>query len=109
MLATAAIAASANVTGEWDLTVESQMGTSNPHFSLKQDGATISGTCQGMLGEVPVTGNVKGNEFAINLKASAQGTDLDVTYGGTVEGASMTGTVKLGDLGEATFTGKKSG
>jgi opacity protein-like surface antigen len=109
LLATSAIAADANVTGEWDLTVESQMGTSNPHLSLKQDGATISGTYKGMLGEVPVTGNVKGNEFAINFKASAQGMDLDVTYSGTVEGASMTGTVKLGDLGEATFTGKKSG
>jgi opacity protein-like surface antigen len=109
LLATSAIAADANVSGEWDLTVESQMGTSNPHLSLKQDGAKITGTYKGMLGEAPVTGTVKGNEFAINFKASAQGMDLDVTYSGTVEGASMTGTVKLGDLGEATFTGKKAG
>lgn len=109
LLATSAIAADANVSGEWDLTVESQMGTSNPHLSLKQDGGKITGTYKGMLGEQPVTGTVKGNEFAINFKANAQGMDLDVTYSGTVEGASMTGSVKLGDLGEATFTGKKAG
>jgi len=109
LLSTSAIAADANVTGEWDLTVESQMGTSNPHLSLKQDGAKISGTYKGMLGEVPVSGTVKGNEFAINFHASAQGMELDVIYSGTVEGAAMKGTVKLGDLGEAVFTGKKSG
>ena len=80
MLGTSAIAADANVSGEWDFTVESQMGTSNPHFSLKQEGTRITGTYKGMLGEAPVTGTVKGNEFDINLKVNAQGMDLDITY-----------------------------
>ena len=106
---TAAFAADVNVAGEWDLTVDSQMGTSNPHFSLKQDGSKLTGTYKGQLGEAPVTGTVKGNEVTINFQASAQGMDLDVTYSGVVEGASIKGTVKLGDLGEASFTGKKSG
>jgi hypothetical protein len=105
---TAAIAADANVSGEWSLTVESQMGTSNPHFSLKQDGTQISGTYRGMLGETPVTGTVQGNDFAINFQVNAQGMELDVTYSGTDDGATMKGTVKLGDLGEGQFTGKRS-
>ena len=109
MMGTSAVAADANVSGEWDFTVDSQMGTSKPHFSLKQEGTRITGTYKGMLGEAPVTGTVKGNEFDINLKVNAQGMDLDITYSGTVDGASMQGTVKLGDLGEGKFTGKKSG
>ena len=109
MLATSAIAADANVAGEWELTVESQMGTSNPHFSLKQDGAKVSGTYKGMLGEAPVTGVVKGNEVTLNLQVNAQGMDLEITYSGTVDGATMQGTVKLGDMGEGKFTGKKAG
>lgn len=109
MLATPVLAADANVTGEWELTVESQMGTSNPHFVLKQDGTKVSGTYKGMLGEAPVTGTVKGNEVTLNLQVNAQGTDLAITYSGTVDGATMQGTVKLGDLGEGKFTGKKSG
>ncbi len=104
-----AIAADANVSGEWDLTVESQMGTSNPHFSLKQDGGKLTGTYKGMLGEAPVTGTVKGNEIAINFQVNAQGMDLEVIYSGTVDGATMQGTVKLGDMGEGKFTGKKAG
>ncbi|HEY0684341.1 MAG TPA: hypothetical protein VGD45_18545 [Steroidobacter sp.] len=109
MLTTSAVAADANVAGEWDLTVETQAGTGNPHFSLKQDGNKITGTYKGMLGESPVTGTVKGNEIAINFQVNAQGTDLAVSYTGTVDGATMKGTVKLGDLGEGTFSGKKAG
>jgi opacity protein-like surface antigen len=109
MLATAAIAADANVAGEWDMVVESQMGTGTPHFSLKQEGSKLTGTYKGMLGETPVTGTVKGNDIAINFSVNAQGMDLDVSYSGTVDGATMSGTVKLGDMGEGKFTGKKAG
>jgi hypothetical protein len=108
-LAGAALAADANVAGEWDFTVETQAGTGTPHFSLKQDGSNVTGTYKGQLGEAPVTGTVKGNELTINFKVNAQGTDLAITYSGTVDGASIKGKVSLGELGEGTFTGKKAG
>jgi len=109
MLSTSAFAADANVAGEWDFVVESQAGTGTPHFSLKQDGGKLSGTYKGMLGESPVTGTVKGNDVTISFQVNAQGMDLAVSYTGTVDGATMKGTVKLGDMGEGTFTGKKAG
>ena len=108
-LAGAALAADANVAGEWDFTVETQAGTGTPHFSLKQDGATLSGTYKGQLGEAPVTGTVKGNDVTISFKVNAQGTDLAITYSGTVEGDTIKGKVSLGELGEGSFSGKKSG
>ena len=107
-LAGAALAADANVAGEWDFTVETQAGTGTPHFSLKQDGSNVTGTYKGQLGEAPVTGSVKGNELTINFKVNAQGTDLAITYSGTVEGDAIKGKVSLGELGEGTFTGKKA-
>jgi hypothetical protein len=103
----AAVAADANVAGEWDFTVETQAGTGTPHFSLKQDGASISGTYKGALGEAPVTGSVKGNAVVIQFRVEAQGMEMDVIYKGTVDGAAMSGTVTLGDFGEGKFTGKK--
>ncbi|HKQ15453.1 MAG TPA: hypothetical protein VJT80_18590 [Steroidobacteraceae bacterium] len=108
-LAGAALAADANVAGEWDFTVETQAGTGTPHFSLKQDGSNVTGTYKGQLGEAPVTGTVKGNELTINFKVNAQGTDLAITYSGTVDGNSIKGKVSLGELGEGSFTGKKAG
>ena len=105
----AALAADANVAGEWDFTVETQAGTGTPHFSLKQDGSNVTGTYKGQLGEAPVTGTVKGNELTITFKVSPQGSELAITYVGTVEGDTIKGKVTLGELGEGTFSGKKSG
>ena len=105
----AALAADANVAGEWDFTVETQAGTGTPHFSLKQDGANVTGTYKGQLGEAPVTGTVKGNELTITFKVSPQGSELAITYVGTVEGDTIKGKVTLGELGEGSFSGKKSG
>ena len=105
----AVLAADANVAGEWDFQVETQAGTGTPHFSLKQDGANVTGTYKGQLGEAPVTGTVKGNELTMTFKVSPQGSELAVTYVGTVEGDTIKGKVTLGELGEGTFSGKKSG
>jgi hypothetical protein len=68
----------------------------------------VTGTYKGQLGEAPVTGTVAGNQVTLNYKVTTQGFDLDVTYSGTVDGNTMAGKVKLGDLGEGTFTGKKN-
>jgi hypothetical protein len=67
VLAAAALAADANVAGEWDFTVETQAGTGSPHFSLKQDGTAVTGTYKGQLGEAPVTGTVQGDELTLSF------------------------------------------
>ena len=103
------LAADANLAGEWDLSIDSQMGVVTPHLSLKQQGSALSGTYQGRLGELPVTGTVKGNEFIVTFKGNAQGTEVQVTYSGTVNGDAMQGMARLGEMGEAKLTGKKSG
>jgi hypothetical protein len=54
-------AADANVTGTWAMTVDIQGTTGNPTFTLKQQGAEVTGTYKGQMGESPVTGTVAGN------------------------------------------------
>src|SRR5262245_41735067 len=97
-LATAA-AWAADVTGTWNMTVETGNGTGNPTFVLKQEGEKVTGNYKGQLGEAPVTGTIKGNELALNYKISAQGVDLEVKYTGTVDGKNVSGKVSLGELG----------
>jgi hypothetical protein len=67
----------------------------------------LTGQYVGQLGEAPLSGTVKGAaiEFTINL--TIEGSAVSIQYAGTVEKASMKGTVKLGDLGEGTFTATK--
>ncbi len=102
-----AAAADVDVTGTWTMTVETQMGSGNPVFELKQEGSDVTGTYQGQLGEAPVTGKVNGNDVELQYTLSAQGMELVVTYKGTVDGNSIKGKTSMGELGEGTFTGTK--
>ncbi|MEP6918783.1 MAG: hypothetical protein ABJC89_24300 [Acidobacteriota bacterium] len=106
--ASAASAAKLDVSGTWAFAVETAAGSGTPTITLAQQGEKLTGTYAGQLGEAPLTGTVKGSaiEFAIDL--SVQGTALHIVYAGTAESSTMKGTIKLGELGDGTFTAKKT-
>lgn len=96
-----------DVTGTWELTVETPQGTGNPTIVLKQEGEKLTGVYKGRFGEVNLQGSVKGNDITFSITVNAQGTELTITYKGTVEPDSMKGTVDFGGFGEGTWTGKR--
>jgi hypothetical protein len=100
-------AQSTNVTGKWNLTIETQAGTGNPSVTLKQEGEQLTGNYKGRFGEAPLKGTVKGKDIQFSFKVDAQGQELQVEYSGAVDGDTMKGKVKFGDFAEGTFTGKK--
>jgi hypothetical protein len=100
-------AQSANVSGNWKLSFETQNGAANPSVVLKQEGEKLTGTYKGRFGESPLEGAVKGKEIKFTVKLNAQGQEIKLEYAGTVDGDTMKGKVKIGDMGEADFTGKK--
>lgn len=97
-----------DVTGKWLFQVETSAGTGTPTFTFKQDGEKLTGHYSGQLGESDLTGTVKGRTIDFTFAVDVQGLKFNATYTGTIEGKdSMKGTVRLGDLGEGTFTGKR--
>src|SRR5215831_7809759 len=96
-----------NLTGTWNLTVETPMGARDMKLNATQNGEALTGAIVSPRGELPITGTVKGNAVAFMMKLNAQGMDMQIDYAGTVEGDSMKGTAKFGDMGNGTFTGKK--
>jgi hypothetical protein len=98
----------ADVAGTWKLTVKMSAGTGTPTLVLQQDGENLTGTYTGRFGASPIKGTLKGNaiEFSFTVTGPMGGSG-DVTYQGTVDGASMSGTVNLGPMGDGTFTGTK--
>src|SRR5260370_28296390 len=97
----------ANVTGEWNLTVETPNGTGTPTVTFKQDGETLTGTYKGRFGEAPLKGTIKDNAIKFSVTISPQGQDVVIEYSGAVDGDTMKGKAKFGDMGEGAFTGKK--
>ena len=103
----AQMAAAADVTGTWIMSVQTSAGSGSPTFVLVQKGEALSGSYKGQLGEAQVTGTVKGDEVTIEYKVDGQAGSLAVKYWGKTDGKTMTGKVSLGQLGDGTFTGTK--
>jgi hypothetical protein len=95
----------ADLTGTWDLSVETDMGSGNPTFVLKQapDGK-ITGTYTGQLGESNLTGLIKADD-TFHIEFDVQGNKIE--YDGKAEGNKISGKVKLGTMAAGTFSGVK--
>ena len=93
-----------NVKGNWKMSVETSVGSGSPEFDLKHvDETTLTGTYKGQLGESAVKGTIKGNKIHLDFDISGN----LIEYDGTVDLDSMKGSVKLGSMGEGTFTGAR--
>ena len=102
-----ASAQTADVAGDWTLTVSTDNGITNPLLTLVQDGETLTGHYSSeALGENDVTGTVNGSTVTISFSADLQGQSLPVVYRGTVDAeGKMSGSMDIADgLLGGTFT-----
>lgn len=97
-----------NMAGSWTLKIVVPQGTRTPGLVLTQVGETLSGTYKGMRGESAVTGKVTGNSFVISTEVTTTDASLAIEYRGTLTGDTLAGTVHMGRLGEAAFTGTRA-
>ena len=103
----AGAAQTADVAGKWNLTVTTDQGTTNPTFTLEQDGETLMGRYSSeALGEADLTGTVNGASVRISLEGSIQGQPVPVVYSGTLnDDGTMSGTIDVaGGALTGTFT-----
>ena len=96
-----------DVTGTWELTVESPQGTLTMTANYKQDGETLTGSHVSEMGEVPLKGTVRGVDIVYTLTIDAGGQQFTITHTGKVNGDTMTGTADLGGMGSMNWTAKR--
>ena len=93
-----------NVAGIWVLSVDlGAGGGGNATFVLAQDGTAITGTYSGAYGtDVAVRGTAENGRIMFTFQTNQLG---EISYNGTFEGDSMTGTVVYGAVANGTFAG----
>jgi D-glucosaminate-6-phosphate ammonia-lyase len=96
-----------DVTGTWELNVESPMGSRASDAIFTQTGETLGGKMVSPRGEVPLNGTIKGEAITFGLNVNVQGQNLQIDYTGTVTGDTMSGTVVFGSFGDGKWTGKR--
>jgi hypothetical protein len=94
--------------GTWNTTMNTPMGAQNATIVLTTDGGTLTGKLSGPQGEIELEeGTVDGD--ALTWKANIT-TPMAMTleFSATVDGDTMSGDVKLGAFGNATFSGTRA-
>lgn len=100
-----------NITGEWELRAQSLKGREMTwRVTFSQDGEKLSAVMTGPRGnEFQGEGTVKGNVVTWTITISTQRGEISLFYEGTVEGDTMSGSVRRGEdpSGEWTAIRKK--
>ena len=96
-----------DVTGTWDLRVETSGGVATPSVTLKQQGEKITGIYRGRMGESKLEGTIRANKITFSVHLQFQDQPITITYSGTVEKEVMKGTARFGDRGSAGWMGKR--
>ena len=114
-LAVASLSAlAADVTGTWKAEFETQRGLQKYTFTLKQDGATVTGKASVETGDQKrdaefKDGKVDGDTVTFVEPLKIQDRELSITYAGKISGNEIKFTRKVGDFGSSEATAKREG
>jgi hypothetical protein len=108
ILSASATAQSPNVTGDWDVTINSPQGAREGKISFKQEGGKLTGMLKSQRGEVPLEGAVNGKEIKFKYTIKLQDQDLVITMTGNVDGDAMKGEADYGGLAQGDWNAKRA-
>jgi hypothetical protein len=98
-----ATGAPTSVQGKWSVSIQYLRGVGEQHFILNQKGNEVTGDQNGEIYNAKFTGMVQGDQVELHSVMPVSGNPLHCAFKGTVHGSKMTGTVNMGEYGEATW------
>lgn len=99
-----------SATGTWNIALNTPMGAQNTTLDLTEDGSTLTGAMSSPMGGDKLElsgGTVDGDALTWSI-AMTQPMPLTLEFSGQVDGDSISGNVKLGSFGDATFEGTRA-
>src|SRR5262245_15089126 len=107
VLVLAAALAPANVAGNWRVEFATPTGEVGVNMTLNQNGEKLSGRVINEDGEFELQGSVAGDEITVTWTVPEQGKQMLITVKGKVEGEYITGTARLGNVGEGALEARR--
>ncbi|MCH8991843.1 MAG: hypothetical protein IIA44_08875 [Acidobacteria bacterium] len=101
---TVAVAAQTDVTGKWNMTFDTDQGTTTATMTLQQDGDTLTGELVGDQGTLEFEGTITGDTLEWVMEVDAGGAFIEIAMDGTVDGDEMVGTADFGGYGGGDWT-----
>jgi seryl-tRNA(Sec) selenium transferase len=95
--------APAPVQGMWAVTIQYPRGSGEQQLSLEQRGNDITGRHKGEIYNGQLKGMIHANQIELHSIMEVPGNNIPWSFKGNVQGNTMSGTVHLGEYGDATW------
>lgn len=97
-----------DVTGRWAFAVTTENGTGYPTVTFKQAGDKVTGSYESSrMGVRPLEGTIKGDTLRFAFTSAPEGTPPFTFVAVLVDRDTLKGTLEMGGMGSATFTGRR--
>ena len=104
LLVSASAFAQADVAGNWRVEFVVPTGEVAVNMTINQKGDALSGRVINEDGEFPVKGRIVEDQITIEWTVPEQGEQMTITMRGTVRGEDISGTARLGNVGEGSLS-----
>jgi hypothetical protein len=109
LAAAAPAAAQPNVAGMWRVEFVTPLGQVGVNMTINQSGSRLTGHVTDEFGEYEISGRVADAQVTVVWSVPEDGKMLEITMSGKLEGNVITGTAKLGDVGEGPLSARRTG
>ncbi len=105
----APILAQQSAAGMWRVEFVTPQGQVGVNMTINQSGTKLTGRVTDEYGEWPIEGRLTGGEVTVVWSVPEDGKMMEITMKGKLEGNLITGTAKLGDVGEGPLSARRTG
>jgi hypothetical protein len=99
----------AELAGTWNVTVQYIRGVGKQQFVLQQKDTSLTGEHVGEIYKEQLQGKVEADHVVLTSAMSVPGQQrVPYIFTGVLSGGTLSGSVKLGEYGAATFTAVKA-
>jgi hypothetical protein len=95
--------------GMWRVEFVTPLGQVGVNMTINQSGTKLTGQVTDEYGEWAITGRIVDGQVTVTWSVPEDGKMLEITMKGKLEGNVITGTAKLGDVGEGPLSARRTG
>ena len=95
--------------GLWRVEFVTPQGQVGVNMTINQSGTKLTGRVTDEYGEWPIEGRLTDGEVTVVWSVPEDGKMMEITMKGKLEGNLITGTAKLGDVGEGPLSARRTG
>ena len=103
------VLAQRSAAGLWRVEFVTPLGQTGVNMTINQSGTRLTGQVTDEYGEYPIEGRLTDGVVTVIWSVPEDGKMLEITMKGKLEGNVITGTAKLGNVGEGPLTARRTG